>query len=89
MARWLSSISNEVNLFGNNYQQVEAIDHWVRFAINDLSNPNKFVSSMHELDFGLNLQNFTIENMLTYADIAVWAKLKSMFYFIVFDFNIV
>ena len=84
VARLLSSHSKNVNLLGNNHQQVEAIDHWVRFAINDLSNPNKFNSSMEELDSALNSQNFLVQDKLTYADIAAWAELKSMFRFIVF-----
>ena len=68
---------------------MEAIDQWVRFAINDLSNANKFVSSMHELDSALNSQNFTVGNILSYEDIAVWAALKSMLHFIVFNFDII
>ena len=44
---------------------------------------------MHELDSALNSQNFTVGNILSYADIAEWAELKSMFHFIVFDFDIV
>ena len=84
VALLLSSYSKNVNLLGNNHQQVEAIDHWVRFAINDLSNHNKFNSSMQELDSALNSRNFLVQDKLTYADIAVWAELKSMFRFIVF-----
>ena len=89
VACWLSSLSNDVNLFSDDHQDVEAIDQWVGFAFNDLSNPDKFVSSMHELDSALNSQNFTVGNMLSYADIAVWAELKSMFRFIFFEFDIV
>ena len=85
----LSSISDDVNLFGNDHQHVEAIDQWTRFAFNDLSNPNKFVSSMHELNSSLRLRKFLVGDMLSYGDIAVWAELKSMFHFIVFEFDIV
>ena len=84
MAQWLSSHSSNVSLFENNHQQVEAIDHWFQFAFNDLSNTNKFDSSMHELDSTLNSRNFLVKNSLSFADIAVWAELKSMFDFYCF-----
>ena len=42
---------------------------------------------MQELDSALNSQNFLVQDKLTYADIAVWAELKSMFRFIVFEFD--
>ena len=42
---------------------------------------------MQELDSALNSKNFLIRDKLTYADIAVWAELKSMFDFIVFEFH--
>ena len=71
VARWLSSQSNDVNLFSSDHQDVEAIDQWFRFAFNDLSNPDKFNSSMQELDSALNSQNFLVRDKLTYADIAV------------------
>ena len=89
VARWLSSNTNDVNLFSSDHQAVEAIDQWVRNAFNDLSNVDKFNSSMQELDFALKSQNFLVRDELTYADIAVWAELKSMFHFIVFKFDIV
>ena len=37
---------------------------------------------MLELDSGSNSQNYTIGNMLSFADIAVWSKLKSLFNFL-------
>ena len=42
---------------------------------------------MRELDFALNSRNFLVRDNLTYADIAVWAELKSMINFIVFEFD--
>ena len=63
------------------------IDLWVQFAINKLSNPKKFNLSMQELNAKLNLSKFLVRDKLTYADIAVWAELKSMFRFIVFEFD--
>ena len=65
VALLLSSYLKNVNLFGNNHQQVKAIDQWVQFAITDLSNPNKFNSSMQELDSALNSRNFLVGDKLT------------------------
>ena len=42
---------------------------------------------MGELDSASNSRNFLVQDKLTYADIAVWAELKSMFQFIVFSFT--
>ena len=42
---------------------------------------------MQELNTKLNLSNFLVQDKLNYADIAVWAELKSMFHFIVFEFD--
>ena len=42
---------------------------------------------MQELDSALNSRNFLVQDRLTYADIAAWAELKSMFCFIVFRFQ--
>ena len=66
---------------------MEVIDLWVRFAMNSLSNPKKFKSSMQELNATLNSSKFLVRDKLTYADIAVWAELKSIFYFIVLEFD--
>ena len=41
---------------------------------------------MQELDTALNSRNFIVGKKLTYADIAVWAELKSMFNFTALDF---
>ena len=42
---------------------------------------------MQKLNATLNSSKFLVWDKLTYADIAVWAELKSMFYFIVFEFD--
>ena len=42
---------------------------------------------MQELNTKLNLSNFLVWDKLTNADIAVWAELKSIFYFIVIEFD--
>ena len=57
---------------------MEAINLLVRFAFNNLSNEHQVDLSMQKVESSINLKNLPVRNMLTFADIAIQAKLKSV-----------
>ncbi|CDS37907.1 glutamyl tRNA synthetase cytoplasmic [Echinococcus multilocularis] len=57
-------------------KQLVYVANWIRFARVQLSNPSTFTEAINELDNFLAHRSFLVSDTLSYADIAVWARLE-------------
>ena len=73
----LISAQNKLDLVGKDWVARTEVDHWVSFAAK--GSPQSRDSSLKDLNSALTHRTFLVGNSVTFADIAVWASLRSKF----------
>jgi len=72
----LVSAQNKTNLVGNDWVARTEVDHWISFAAKGSQQSRD--SSLKDLNSALTHRTFLVGNSVSFADIAVWASLRSM-----------
>ncbi|XP_075451697.1 bifunctional glutamate/proline--tRNA ligase isoform X1 [Ascaphus truei] len=76
IVRYLGRAATEARLYGSNLMEHTEIDHWLEFSVTRLCTTSEFVAAAQELNHCLSTRTYLVGNVLTLADLCVWATLK-------------
>ncbi|XP_030051877.1 bifunctional glutamate/proline--tRNA ligase isoform X2 [Microcaecilia unicolor] len=73
--RYLARAAESARLYGSNIMEHTEIDHWLEFGATRLSKASLYTTAIEELNHCLSLRTYLVGNILSLADLCVWAVL--------------
>ncbi|KAM4693873.1 bifunctional glutamate/proline--tRNA ligase isoform 2-T2 [Discoglossus pictus] len=76
IVRYLARLATNTRLYGSNLMEHTEIDHWLEFSVTRLSKSTGYSAAIQELNNSLSLRTYLVGDVLSIADLCVWAALK-------------
>ena len=76
IVRYLARVAPALGLYGSNLMEHTEVDHWLEFSARRLCSQTGLTGALGDLDKTLSRRTFLVGNIVTLADLCVWAALK-------------